>query len=296
VKEIFHEMPLQMLEDGHEERLTSGHYGLVHLYEDDQVGPQYFQHGVQVLKSGRPFILDNSVFELEKAFDPVEFVTWILKLHKASHTDGDNFRYIIPDVLDDADRTIEQALDFISKYSKDLPGEPMVVVQGNTSSDLIECYQTFRREGLQRIAISFNCKGYESDLASKSSHLSYRYHLDSPHSHLTDWAIGRINFINLVENYEMSKSIVDPAPKLHLLGASLPQEFKAYRDMFIVESVDTSNPIVHGLKGQMYSREGLDDKLSIKLVDLFNMKEDEIDKHLAIIYYNVARFEGFVNG
>jgi PII-like signaling protein len=44
-----------------------------------------------------------------------------------------------------------------------------------------------------------------------------------------------------------------------------------YRDNFDwIESLDTSNPVVHGLLGKWYSGIGLLDKQSIKLVDLLH--------------------------
>src|SRR5574344_668873 len=98
--EIYHEMPLRMLLDGYEDELNiSGHYALVHLYEKHK---EYFDYSVLRLRIGYPVILDNSIFELEKAFDADRFAFWIKELvkHAGKKNVNKNLVYIIPDVLD----------------------------------------------------------------------------------------------------------------------------------------------------------------------------------------------------
>ena len=43
---------------------------LVHLFEEDQ---EYFNQFEEAINKGREVILDNSIFELEEAFDAVKF-------------------------------------------------------------------------------------------------------------------------------------------------------------------------------------------------------------------------------
>ena len=37
--------------------------------------------------------------------------------------------------------------------------------------------------------------------------------------------------------------------RVHLLGCNLPQEYLYYKDFPFIETIDTSNPIIHGLEG-----------------------------------------------
>jgi len=84
---------------------------------------------------------------------------------------------------------------------------------------------------------------------------------------------------------------------LHLLGCSLPQEFINYScpaaNKSIV-SIDTSNPVVHGLYRVKYTKDGLERKLSTKLVDLLYEIPDK--EQTEIIEYNCKMFRKFVNG
>ena len=80
----------------------------------------------------------------------------------------------------------------------------------------------------------------------------------------------------------------------HLLGWGLPQEFALYRDYKWIDSIDTSNPIVHGIKGIKYEYGGLQTKESIKLVDLLDV--DITNEQLYDIIHNVSYFRKYVNG
>lgn len=277
--ELYHEMPLQMLLQGYEDKLNiSGHYALVHLYEKHK---EYFEYSIQRLKQGRPVILDNSIFELGTAFDADRFAFWIKELVKYAGKGNvnRNLLYIIPDVLDDYEGTVSQAKDFLQKYEK-LPGKKMAVAQGKTCSELLHCYQELNSlTNLDRTGISFNCEAYNP---------SSEVNLDIETT-LKAWGSGRIRFINtLLESYKELPS------RLHLLGCSLPQEFKYYRGMDAIASVDTSNPVVHGIKGIPYTQYGLVRKESIKLADLF--ETSVTTPQLELIEWNTTVFRWFING
>ena len=271
-KEIYHEMPLSMLKANFEPVFCSGHYALVHLYEQE---PEYYQHSVNVLKLGRPFILDNSIFELEEAFNPNRFANWIERL--AIDSGNKDFIYIIPDVLDNRTATIESAEAFLDGC-KDLPGKPMAVVQGRTFVELSQCYNALALMGLERIGISFNCQAY-NDAAGETK--------------LEQWMNGRKAFVRST----LAKRLSEPTkhPPIHLLGCSLPQEMKFYQKERDIVSVDTSNPVVHGLLNIRYTDTGLKDKKSIKLIELFHEDLPNYDT-LDNITFNVLKFREFTNG
>lgn len=259
--QISHEVPLVLLEKSRE--FNDYDYALVHLFEKY---PEYLKFYKESIKMGRNVLLDNSIFELEEAFDADKFAKWVLELTPT--------RYIIPDVLDDSEGTIKNLYNWLTKYSS-LPGKKIGVVQGRTLKDIVKCYKEMSFH-CDEIAISFNYLMYEENFASASK--------------LTAWMVGRIDLLRYLE----AKDIIRKDKPHHLLGCSLPQEFQYYKDIPWITSLDTSNPIVHGLVGVQYGHNGLDQKESKKLADLI---ESEVSKEqLKLINYNVNQFKKLVNG
>ena len=82
----------------------------------------------------------------------------------------------------------------------------------------------------------------------------------------------------------------------HLLGCGLPQEFSFYKhnDYNFIYSLDTSNPVVHGIKGIQYGAEGLWSKESQKLHELIDFPLDNLDINL--ILHNITKFRKLTNG
>ena len=83
---IAHEAPKAIF--GKMQELTDYDYALVHLFEED---PEYLQQFKEAKENGREIILDNSIFELEEAFDAEKFAGWVLELKPDW--------YIVPDAL-----------------------------------------------------------------------------------------------------------------------------------------------------------------------------------------------------
>lgn len=279
-----HEMPMFMLRNGDEARLNSYFYALVHLFEHPEYGKEYFNYTCDQLNNGREVILDNSVFELETAFNADVFVSWIKKIEEKVGNNIDRLVHIIPDVLDDKDATIENVISFSRKYS--LRSKSMAVVQGKTFDELIGCFDAIHSY-VSRVGISFNCLAYENfweDIGiSKLSKLDM-------------WYVGRKLFIRrLYDTHRLSNSQAE----LHLLGASYPDEFryytltKPYLGSYIA-SIDTSNPVVHGLLNVEYNKDnGLRSKESMKLIDLFD--KNEKDCNMNLVYHNVKLFKEINN-
>ena len=61
---IAHESPKSIFKEV--QKYTDYDYALVHLFEED---PEYLQQFRDAKEAGREIILDNSIFELEEAFD-----------------------------------------------------------------------------------------------------------------------------------------------------------------------------------------------------------------------------------
>ena len=86
--------------------------------------------------------------------------------------------------------------------------------------------------------------------------------------------------------------IITDSHRIHLLGCALPQEFGYYCDFPFIESIDTSNPIIHGLEGVKYNKLGLLTKSETK-IDRTNLKPitPEI---LYDINHNLIQFKQFI--
>lgn len=259
---ISHESPNSIFKKV--QNLTDYDYALVHLFLENQ---DYREHFLKAKADGREIILDNSLFELEVPFDPFKYSEVIQQLQPEW--------YIIPDTLENSKETQLSYVKWVSTF-KDLPGKRIGVLQGKTYEELCECYQTFRRFRVDKIGISFDYSYYE-----KCFPLNMK---------LEAWMKGRQMFIKQLQE----ESFFRPEIPIHLLGCSLPQEFKYYQTMEFIDSVDTSNPVVHGLKGVVYEDSGLDFKESQKLFTLINSEVN--GEQFENIEYNIQLFKKFCNG
>ena len=92
---IAHESPKSIFEEV--QKYTDYDYALVHLFEEDK---EYLNQFKEAIKKGREVILDNSIFELEEAFNSDKFIHWINEVRPTW--------YIVPDALEDAKKTMSQ--------------------------------------------------------------------------------------------------------------------------------------------------------------------------------------------
>jgi len=262
---IAHESPKSIFEEV--QKFTDYDYALVHLFEEDE---EYLRQFERAVSKGREVILDNSIFELEEAFDADKFAKWVNHLRPTW--------YIIPDSLENGAKTIKQAEDWFSKY-KDLPGKSIGVAQGLTYGDIVRTYQYLDELGVDMIAISFDYSYYNN------------FAVPHPNKYVS-WMLGRVKLLgDLVKD-----GIINKDKPHHLLGCGLPQEFSFYKhaDYNFIYSLDTSNPVVHGIKGIQYNTDGLWSKESQKLHELIDYPLDKLDINL--ILNNIQKFRWFTNG
>jgi hypothetical protein len=260
--QISHESPLCLLDRSL--NYNDYDYALVHLFE---TYPEYYNFFKESLKKNRRVILDNSIFELGHSFDPDEYATWIKKLEPTD--------YIVPDELGNVKKTIEMFGNFKSK-NPSLPSKSIGVVHGSTYNEMVTCYN-YMNEHADKIAINFINPIFELLGDPDSENIWYKM------------MTGRINFINRL----LDDNIINKEKKHHLLGATLPQEFQSYKGYEWIESLDTSNPIVHAIEGVKYTKKGLKTKRKVKLIEFLTISIDEIN--LDLLYYNIAQFKGLVN-
>lgn len=260
---IAHEAPKSIFNEIQE--VTNYDYFLVHLFEQDQ---EYFNLAKKAVTKGREVILDNSIFELEEAFDADRFAYWIDKLRPTW--------YVVPDALEDVNSTMTKMKQWNEKFEH-IPGKKVGVVQGKTYYDIVRCYEYMNRVAdVDMIAISFDYSYYTASFPHPNKYIS--------------WCLGRVKLLgDLVRD-----GIINTDKKHHLLGSSLPQEGLYYRQYPWIYSMDTSNPVVHGIKAIEYSEVGLFSKESQKLFEMINLPYEDID--LNRVLYNVHKFKYFWNG
>lgn len=259
--QISHEIPISLLNESI--KFNDYDYCLVHLLDTHREYNDFYKTSI---KNGRKVLLDNSLFELETLFNGDIFAEKILDLRPTE--------YIVPDSLENINETINSFNSFIDKYN-DLPGIKIGVVQGKNIEELEECYK-FMSDKADKIAISFDYSFYEK--------------LHKSNSKLESWCYGRQKFIK----HLLDKEIWNHNKPHHLLGCSLAKEFSIPIYKQIIETVDTSNPIVSAIKNLKYDGiNGLDVKPKIKLCDLIDYRLNDNQKE--IIYYNVKMFREICN-
>jgi hypothetical protein len=265
---ISHESPLCLLDQSRS--YNDYDYALVHLFETE---PTYYQFFRDSLAQGRHVLLDNSIFELGTAFDSDRYAHWIDELKPTE--------YIIPDVLEDALGTMDNALDWKENYWGNTPknSKCIGVVQGKSYEDLVQCYDYLDNViNVDKIAISFD----------------YSYYLEvCPHPNKwMGYTLGRVQTLIRLLN----DGVINTEKPHHLLGCALPIEFMFYRQGFEwLESLDTSNPVVHALLGFGYEPGGLDSKKSLKLIELLNTPEPSVVT-MHTLNHNIKYFRSYVNG
>ena len=260
---IAHESPKSIFSTV--QKYTDYDYALVHLFEED---PEYLQQFKEAVSKGREVILDNSIFELEEAFDADKFAKWVDKLRPTW--------YIIPDALEDAARTCTQAEMWRINHSN-VPGKSIGVIQGKTYEEIVQCYEFMDKDmDVDMIAISFDYSYYTKSVPHPNKYVS--------------WMLGRVKLLGDL----LRDGVINKDKPHHLLGCGLPQEFSFYKhaDYDFIYSLDTSNPVVHGIKGITYGSDGLWSKESQKLFEMINQEVEDTN----MILNNIQKFRWFTNG
>jgi len=240
--------------------------------EEQEEYKEWFLEKYRAKVPNGEILLDNSIFELKEAFDSEKYAIWCEKIKP-------NY-YIVPDVLENGPATVSQFMDFRINYG-DLPGATIGAVQGESWTEVLECYR-FMRNNADYVAISFDFSMYQITGISQRS--------DNTPT-LRRQATGRQNLVKrLIDEGEW-----DWNKPHHLLGASLATEFKWYVDnnIYNIRSLDTSNPVVAGLLGYTYNGDfGLDHKPSQLLADLIGAQPDE--DAVERILYNTSQFKRII--
>ena len=246
---IFHEAPICLFNEV--QKYTDGDYCLVHLYVTNK---EYRNKFLEAKKKGREIILDNSVFELGEAFDKDIYIDVIKEL-KPDY-------YVIPDVLGESDKTIENVKNFPKfTFSKSIG-----VVQGNTIMLSKHCYESI-----------------VDDVDVVAFTMAYPFMNKDPLVRMHE----RINFISKLYRW----GTINEEKVHHLLGVNLPQEVMYMKDFSFIKSVDTSNPVVTGILGIRYQYYGLVSKPTLKVADIIE-KKCTLEQYQNVLY-NIEEFRRY---
>lgn len=261
---IFHECPNDIF---HEVQLmTDGDYCLVHLMDENS---DYRDLFINSRNMGSHIILDNSIFELGEAYNSERYYHWIKELKPTT--------FIIPDVLNDGTKTIENINNWFEEHPPIDGVQAMAVVQGNSYEELVETYRKIAFDPrIGKIGFSFDSHCYLSNKNALTREQA--------------WMYGRIKFISMLYDQD----IANKNKPHHLLGCSLPQEILYYRNVPWIESVDTSSPVINGILHRKYSMSGVEDKPSVKLFTLIDYKVSQ--EQLKLVEYNINMFRSFCYG
>jgi hypothetical protein len=259
---VSHELPIELLHKSYE--WNDYDYCLPHLVDAHDRYRLFFQ---KARLDKRFIIMDNGLFEgvthtTEDLFDKINLIRPNI--------------FIVPDEWNDSNATLRNAKSWMINYKPNLPEgvELMAVCQGKDMSELLTTYQILVDIGYKHIAFNHSSAAYTNEYPDYSKLHAQMY--------------GRINLIKrLIEHETVIKSNYH-----HLLGCSLPQEMMAYSRIDWIKSVDTSNPIIVGSKGERYGDNGIDFKPTEKIEDLF---EVDLSERMDDIIFNINKFRTYAN-
>lgn len=242
---ISHEVPMGMLERSR--AFNDYDYALVHLFKDN---PDYFNFFVQSVAEGRRVILDNSLYELGEAFDMAEYARWIETLEPTY--------YILPDTFWDTNRTIEQAMEWMANYGKNIDCriKKIGVAQGSTYADIKHAYK-FMSSFCDCIAFTFKFAPSMLD----DEEINLQEFLDKFHVRYPGVDISGDDLTSedkqaacryLILKKLDEEGVIDHTKEHHLLGLQNTTLLYESCKFPWVTSIDTSNPIIHGFRGNVY--------------------------------------------
>jgi hypothetical protein len=261
---ISHEVPLCLLEDSL--KFNDYQYILPHLIDKF---PQYKEFMLKYREQPESFIIqDNGLFE------NVNHTEEDL-IEKINLTKPDIF--IVPDMWNNPSVCKNNAKHWMRNIKPQLPESTqlMVVLQGRNRAEIIGLCQDYKWLGYKHIACNHSSAAYQT--------VSYF------HNPLLNQMFGRLYLVSYMKQYDY----IDNTDYIHLLGASIVDEFKYYSgpDFEFIKSCDTSAPIISGYNGTSLSNNILT-KSSTKIDDI--MEKELVTKQKDLIFHNVNYFKSLI--
>ena len=210
--------------------------------------------------------MDNSLHELGEAYNHGRLLHWIEEIKPNE--------FIVPDVWENMVESVQNA-EIWNGYKFPEGVEKVAVVQAKTLHEAFECTKAYKKLGYKKIAYSYGASYYNDICTHPNKDLGK--------------ALGRIFVISTLYN----QGALNGNDRVHLLGASVPQEFGWYKGIDCIESIDTSNPVMASLEGITYSDAGLTSKPKANMNDFFYMESDRIS--YGLLDYNLTKFKQINN-
>jgi hypothetical protein len=182
--------------------------------------------------------------------------------------------FIVPDEWNDFKGTLKNARKWINFSLIPNNVKLMVVLQGMNYYEIETMYDVCDHEGYTHFGFNHSSMAYDE--------------IHSSSNPLISKMMGRIKTLDRLEN----NRLLDKTNYHHLLGVNLPQELQLISKNYI-NSVDTSNPIIAGIKGLRYSNLGLETKPKEKIEEFM---EKDLSPNIEDIIFNINKFKQFVNG
>jgi hypothetical protein len=256
---ISHEIP-KALFNSHD-KVSDYPYVLGHLISLDEEYKSFYK---EKLSKSRFSIFDNSCFELGKSIPSIDLYNLAVEF-KPTHL-------VLPDTLHNYEETVKASIEFYSTYKQKLFLQynitPVAVLQGESFKELLQCFENYLASGLRFIAIPFDCIR------------------DS------DWHNIRYLFFKELQKHPRFKEC-----NYHFLGLQNPSELLLYteEDWELVNSIDTSSPVINGWIGNEYGDYGLSTpKPKLKLAE--NLDVELTENQVSLIFKNIKKFKSFIYG
>lgn len=293
---ISHEVPLALLNESR--FFNDFDYALVHLLDANE---QYRKYYMNAVNEGRTVYLDNSLYELGKAFDPKKYLEWIIELRPTY--------YIIPDTFWDTEATMKQAMNWILNFAPKVPDgvKTIGVCQGSCYEDIKRCYK-FMSTLVDMVAFTFKFPiKFPNNFVEMSGEAFQKHywnivdivnpgeHNDIGNMDTIKQAMMRYSVLSML----VEEDVIDTTKEHHLLGMQNTLLLHSLSKMRWITSIDTSNPIISGLMYTPYDiicEQGggsmvgnhWKEKPNKVLADFFEEPVDNIQHD--IIRYNVMAF------
>jgi hypothetical protein len=259
---VSHEVPLSLL--NRSRHFNDYDYCLPHLLDKYS---QYKKYYLQAKLDERFIIMDNGLFE------GITHTTEDL-IEKINLIKPDIF--ITPDAWNDSQATYKNAKYWINTLKSQLPSETklIIVLQGKTLDEITNLYDKCIDLGFKHFAFNHSSEVYQRIFNHPNK--------------LINQMMGRIELVNLMKK----QGYILDIHYIHLLGASLPQEFIYYKGIDWINSVDTSSPIINGILGNIYEEYGLLTKPKNKIEEFF---EDSLEDQIGNITFNINKFKEYIS-
>lgn len=275
------ELPLCMINESNQ--LNDFDLVLFHLLTSNATYRQW-AYDQRRVHPDRIMILDNSAYEFFIKGETLNIDAYIEYIY-----DLQPDYFILPDVLQDREKTMNSVNEFLIKYSFDqvefkyaIP-KAMGVIQGDSDEELIKCMSDYKQLGIDNICIPFHLPmfkdhEYHDDVTIRFQDWYENHDSNFAMSFDMDYAIGRVQF---VQKYRKELSNFN---YVHFLGSHCPFEKIYYADY---NSMDTGYPVKLGIEGIELFHEQV--KPNIIIDDFFEKKLSEETKNM--IRKNILTFK-----